>query len=98
MRGLRKMPFSRNNSVDKEQRKIVKEEARKEKEAKRRKEKVFNVSSHLVHIGSGVAVSTATILKDEETGVQYIYVIHSSGISVIPRLGSDGKPIIDPVD
>jgi len=37
------------------------------------------------------------VLKDEVTGVNYL-VINRGGFAVTPLLGTDGKPIIDPVE
>ena len=38
------------------------------------------------------------ILKDIETGVHYLERYTSDWQSLIPLLGSDGKPIIEPVE
>ena len=40
--------------------------------------------------------SIKKILKDNETGVQYLLVESGYGIALTPLLGKDGKPIIDP--
>lgn len=38
------------------------------------------------------ANSYAMILKDTETGVEYIYIADGSGCTVCPRLNRNGKP------
>ena len=38
------------------------------------------------------------IVKDRETGVLYTLVDKPQAISIIPLLGADGKPIIEPVE
>lgn len=38
------------------------------------------------------ANSYAMILKDTETGVEYIYIADGSGCSISPRLSRDGRP------
>ena len=37
----------------------------------------------------------ATILRDNETGVEYIYVNEdNAGVAIYPRLDKDGKPVV----
>lgn len=37
----------------------------------------------------------ATILRDNETGVEYIYVNEdNTGVAICPRLDKDGKPVV----
>ena len=38
------------------------------------------------------------VLKDVETGVHYLERLTSDWQSLIPLLGSDGKPVIEPVE
>jgi len=41
------------------------------------------------------AVKSIATLKDKQTGVQYLLVIHEHGSGLTPLLDKDGKPIID---
>ena len=41
---------------------------------------------------------TTEIMVDQETGVSYIVVSNGQGISITPRLGRDGKPIITTIE
>lgn len=43
------------------------------------------------------AFSDATILKDKETGVLYLFVLSGYGGGLTPLLDKDGKPIIDEI-
>lgn len=38
-----------------------------------------------------------TILRDKETGVQYLFYKEGYGGGLTPLLDKDGKPVIDPV-
>lgn len=49
-------------------------------------EKVSNSKNNVT------ANSYAIILKDTETGVEYIYITDSSGCAITPRLNRDGRP------
>ena len=40
------------------------------------------------------ANSYAIILKDTETGVEYIYIADGSGCAISPRLNRNGQPFI----
>ena len=44
----------------------------------------------------GAFTSIKRILKDNETGVQYLMVESGYGIALTPLLDKDGKPIVDP--
>jgi len=38
------------------------------------------------------------IIKDTQTGVLYFEKIQNKGVTIIPLLGSDGKPLVEPVE
>ena len=38
------------------------------------------------------------IIKDIQTGVLYFEKVQNKGVTIIPLLGSDGKPIVEPVE
>jgi len=40
-------------------------------------------------------VKSISTLKDKQTGVQYLLVIHENGSGLTPLLDKDGKPVID---
>ena len=44
----------------------------------------------------GAFTSVKRILKDNETGIQYLMVESGYGIALTPLLDKDGKPIVDP--
>lgn len=56
-----------------------------------KKEKRFEVLSD-ESIGG---MKGASILRDKQTGVQYLFVINGYGGGLTPLLGKDGSPIID---
>ena len=47
----------------------------------------------------GIIMNSSGIytIKDEATGVSYLTIGSGEGIALTPLLGSDGKPLIDPV-
>lgn len=55
------------------------------------KESVFEVVNNE---GFGVVKNVST-LRDKQTGIQYLFVIHENGSGLTPLLDKNGKPIID---
>ena len=43
-------------------------------------------------------INTAEIWVDRETGVNYLYVRNGNAGSLSPLLGSDGKPVVTPIN
>lgn len=43
----------------------------------------------------GDGFDLAQILKDKETGVEYIFIYANDGVAITPRLSSDGSPVVD---
>jgi len=47
-----------------------------------------------INEGNGSVKSVST-LKDTQTGVQYLFVVHENGSSLTPLLDKNGKPMTD---
>jgi len=48
-----------------------------------------------IHLEDNDYMPTIIILRDKQTGAQYLFVRSASGGGLTPLLGADGKPIID---
>ena len=58
-------------------------------------ERLYNARGLVDGIGT---VTRDVIIKDHHTGVLYYQIWNDQGTALIPLLGSDGKPIIEPVE
>ena len=58
--------------------------------------KVVHASKDRYELGGYTYTAESILVKDQETGVLYYRDTHKGGIT--PLLGSDGKPIIEPVE
>jgi len=76
----------------------LKTERAKEKKQTRDISTELNLTQSGFELISGEGFNTVksvSILRDKQTGVQYLLVIHENGSGLTPLLDKDGKPVID---